>query len=527
MKLAGFILLLFVFQNVCLDAQWNMRSTSQQNEIHRYAARSSPDDWNRYQLRNYGYHERRPMHDESLTKPQVSGRKNKYEKYEKTGTNKEDFNTSPQKLDARKRRNTQSNRNEAQWSVATNPVWNNVQSWGQEKPKESENVQMDSNLSPIPTSQLPESNLNLNKESITNHNKLAQTMTTTVLNSKNNFNLFSPIGLYSALGMLYLMANNRSESKNEINTLLGSNDKSLTAELMYEWSEYWIKKNDLVFANVFMRPKTFSSLEGTTLEEILKKSNTTLLGSQTDLNTFVDKVTQGQIKEIPIKEKGNTQVFVNIMMLRFTWPKKPRISSPKKFTYYDKKGNPVEKKIQYMLHSLPTKFSFENEYKACILPLATKEGGSIAPLAAYIFSFYDPDKEVQLGTEWTVIYEDLKQQKESSLNIFIPNVKLEQEIEFTKVLFPKLLRKNNKDFNPIVASNDVTIFLSQINKFCMDKDGVSAVSATRSLLSTKNLPSEMIFNKPFYIVLANPDTGVAVFSAKVAEGLDSKYSSCS
>ncbi|KAJ1499458.1 hypothetical protein HMI54_009171 [Coelomomyces lativittatus] len=601
MKLAGFILLLFVFQTVCLDAQWNVRSTSEQNKINRYAARSSTDDWNRFQLRKYGYNKGKPMLDESLTKPQASERKKPIKKKEKaksgkkknlskderkTKSGKKDAGLSPKKkkikgerkkksgekktglprkikttkveinkksskkdsyeLEKKRKevkevRNTQSNLYNAQSSGATNQVRTKGKSRLGEEPEQSKKGQIKTNLpkhptqtqlldpeTPIQSYQLPVLDLNsqTSRKTIADHNQRVLDMTTKVLNWKNDFKLFSPIGLYSALGMLSLMANKGSPSRNEINTLLGSNDKFLTAELMYVWSEYWIKKNDLVFANVFMRPKTFSSLEGTTLEEILKKSNTTLLGSKPALNKFVDKVTHGQIKEIPIEQEGNTQVFVNIMMLRFSWHKKPRISPRQVFNYYDENGNPLMKNIQYMKHIFDAKLSEGNGYKACILPLVTMMKGSTAPLAAYIFSFDDPKKEVQLGTAWTAVYKDLNKQAERPLILHIPNADLEQKIEFTKGMFPNLLRDDNKDFNPIVASNDVTVFLSQINRFCMDKDGVSAVSATHSNIGVKRFPTTLTFDTPFYIVLANPDTGVAVFSVKVAEGLDSSSHSC-
>ncbi|KAJ1518225.1 hypothetical protein HMI55_001304, partial [Coelomomyces lativittatus] len=303
---------------------------------------------------------------------------------------------------------------------------------------------------PIQSYQLPVLDLDSEhlKKQIADHTQRVLDMTTKVLNWENDFNVFSPIGLYKALGMLSLMANKGSSSRNEINTVLGSNDESLTPELMHVWSEYWIKKNDLVFANAFMRPSTFSSIEGTTLKDILNASNTTLLGSETALNKFADRVTQGQIKEIPIKEKENSQVFVNIMMLRFTWLKPPY--STYSWDFFLDSHKLRKKKISYMGHRLTTKYSITNRYKACILPLATKVGGSSAPLAAYIFSFHKSLYKGTLGNEWTAIYNDLKQQKERYITIFVPNAELEQKIEFTTDMFPNLLREDNKDFNPIV-----------------------------------------------------------------------------
>ncbi|KAJ1515747.1 hypothetical protein HMI54_005771 [Coelomomyces lativittatus] len=546
MKLLGFILLFFLFQNVSLDAQPNLRSGTQQDKLEKHIATTSTKS--SHLPVKYGHTKEKLILDDALTQSQASNpKKKKSKKKEKAKFKKEKIELSNQKdltkkkkktksgekdssvlakkeNEIKKRRNSQSSAQDTQSSVATNQVSTNIKSRKKKETKKSKKPRNHSTSKTIQSYQLPKLNLDLFHKAIADHTQRVLVMTTAVLNWENDFNLFSPIGLYSALGMLSLMANKGSPSRKEINTLLGTNDKSLTPDLMYVWSEYWIKKNDLVFTNAFMRPSTFSSIEGTTLEKILKKSNTTFLDTETALNKFVDKATQGQIKKIPVQQKKNTQVFVNVIMLRFTWLNQASLTGPEDF-YLDFHQK-SKTSIHYMKHRVTTKFSGSSNYKACILPLATKVKGSTAPLAAYIFSFLKPLKKGTLGDHWKAIYEDLKQQKEGSIEILIPNAELEQKIEFSKNMFPNLLRKVNKDFNPIVAKDDVTVFLSQINKFCMDKEGVSAVSVTKVEISSRMSRPTMTFNKPFYVVLANPETGVAVFSAKVTKGLDSGHHSC-
>ncbi|KAJ1508875.1 hypothetical protein HMI54_015061 [Coelomomyces lativittatus] len=363
------------------------------------------------------------------------------------------------------------------------------------------------------------------KSIIAQHNKRALGFTSTFLKKWNNdFDLFSPVGLYSMLGMLSLMAKSGSLSSTELKNSLNLQGQVLDASKMHVWSEYLIKKYNLVFANAFMTPTSPIPFE-TEFNSILKQSNMALENSVRNLNALADTLSQGQIKNIPLRQGPTKLTLVNIVMPRFTWLHAPTISSLQNYQF-EKNGRLQKIQIRYMKHNVRTKFSVTKEYQACILPIVQSVQGLTKPLSVYIFSFPTALDAKKLGEMWTKIYHELRRKKDLFIDVFLPSAAVEQTIEFSKDLFPKLLRENNEDFTKIVLGSKWTLGLSQISKFCMDKNGVSTDSVPTSQQQETTTSSKMTFERPFYVVLANPDTEVPLFMAKVTEGRNSNLHSC-
>ncbi|KAJ1503824.1 hypothetical protein HMI56_001936 [Coelomomyces lativittatus] len=287
---------------------------------------------------------------------------------------------------------------------------------------------------------------------------------------KTEFELFSAAGLYSlGGGTLFLMANKGSLSSIELKDTLRIDDAILTPTSIHRWSEFWIKKNDMVFANGLFMPIATKDL---ILLTILKTANISLVSTQDDLNKFAKKVTYGQIKKVPMPHAPFTHALINIAMFRIKWRYVPTVTNPKTFSCEeDWKKYTIE--VPYMRHRLYTKCLETSEYRACRLLLASNQMGSSAPLDTFIFSFFSMDVEREIGNMWKQIRGKLTIVDSKWMNIFFPSGLLEEKIELDGHIFSKIFRKNNPDFNPILSTKEegVALGFGQLNKLSMDKNG--------------------------------------------------------
>ncbi|KAJ1511921.1 hypothetical protein HMI56_004758 [Coelomomyces lativittatus] len=339
---------------------------------------------------------------------------------------------------------------------------------------------------------------------------------------RSDFNMFSPIGLYKILDTLSIMTSKESLSIAEVNKKKQFKGLSSTQSWTYTWNVHWVKKNHFVFANAFMWPTpALPIIPKPELMAFLKENNIALVNSQTSLNNFAKEVTGGLITHVPIPQGPTSLAFVNIVMFRLAWLRAPSLSSSLHVYQYGKKGKLKKIEIHYMKHRLQTKFHTTPLYQACILPLAHNVKEPAASLEAYIFSFHSTRNPEKVGEMWKRIHKDLSERQSSFIDIFLPNAELEETIDFSQEMSPRFFEKNNPFFTTTGVKKDVTLLLRQMNKFCMDKFGVPT-----TLFSKGSFSRSMTFNKPFYVVLTNPETGVPVFITKVTRGLDSKLHFC-
>ncbi|KAJ1513105.1 hypothetical protein HMI54_015225 [Coelomomyces lativittatus] len=366
-------------------------------------------------------------------------------------------------------------------------------------------------------------------EDLEKHNARVLTMAQNLLNPWNKDDyLVSPIGLYGMLGTLSLMVKTGTSLSRDLDTTLQLGGQSLTSSSMALWNERWKKHKGLVFDTAMIWPRSLPSIQGTHLETILKESHTTLVDSSTTLKTFTKKFGYGQNFINPFLEKQlKTLGFINMVTFHLIWPVPPKIVAPQKYTY-QYENNEIVKHIAYMKHSLNTKYHENENFKACLLPLAKSQGSPVGPLVVYVVSLKSTQENpFTFQAMWPTIYEELNKKKVEYVEIYHPAASFMGRRHFNEKKFPTLLKKKNADLSPLLSSDrKVTVTLTQIHKFCMDKDSVPKQQDDDTPELAICFPNILRFEEPFYIVLVNPKTGVIAFKTKVNEGLDANTYSC-
>ncbi|KAJ1507434.1 serpin peptidase inhibitor, clade A (alpha-1 antiproteinase, antitrypsin), member 10 [Coelomomyces lativittatus] len=329
-------------------------------------------------------------------------------------------------------------------------------------------------------------------------------------NLKNTFKAITPVGLYSTLSILKSVSDKDSPTETEL-----EKEVNVKPTILKGINDY-LKSLSVTSVNLLYVPDSKKNEISKSAMEVFIKAGSSLTNTQEELNRLVSEGTNKLVTKLDIS-KPDFINFFNVVALKFFWLAK--------FEREDSLSTFEGKSVKFIHAEEHLGFVENSRYTAVQLDFGTVQGSDeskrIPGVHSYMIQvhngFLNPEILKNVHSE---IQDKIKNSKTEQISFSFPSFKLEEKIEFNKGQYPQLLRDKTTDFHSL---GDVKqLLLAQKTVICVDEFGASATGITQVIVVpfSAHGPKTITFNRVFYHVIVEAETGAPLFIGRVTEATD-------